>query len=128
MSTETSTALPLAEENNVSYFDCMYFGGLDIEPTLKMSHVLKCQLRTWKMSKSIRYESIRSSQRGDDLFVNLLDNPDLTANLPFSNSDTHDPCSLLVVTLLVLNFIWTNSKVLTKKKSLAYCILILPHC
>ncbi len=61
----------------------MYCGGLDIESTLRIGNVLRCQLSTWKMSKSILSESIRSSHRDDDLFVDLLDNPYLTANLHY---------------------------------------------
>ena len=100
LSTETSTALSSFTRSsavgiNVSYFDCMYCGGLDIESTLRVDHVLGCQLRTWKMGNSIRSESIRNSQRGGELFVDLLENPDLTANLPFSNSVTYDPCSFI---------------------------------
>ena len=76
LSTETSYALSsftlsFADEKNVSYFDCMYCGELDIESTQRIGHVSKFQLRTWKMSKSIRSESIGTGQRGVDLFVVL---------------------------------------------------------
>jgi len=79
------------QNKNVSSFLCIYCGVGDLFMTSGVSHVLKCQLKSWKRGNFVS-GSPKCSLVGGMAVRSVIDkNPDLVFQLPFASYKTCEP-------------------------------------
>jgi len=79
------------QNNNVSSFLCIYCGVGNLDMTSGVSHVLKCQFKSWKHRNFVSGSPKCSLESGMSIGSIVDKNPDLVFQFPFANYKTCEP-------------------------------------